>query len=377
MAAPGPRLAVATGIFHPEPGGPATYLHEILPALQARGWQVRLLTYGSGDTSGYPYPVTRIPRRALPLRTAHYGLASVDVLRWADVVYTHTIDLPLIGSGAPRLIKIVGDQAWERCIRKGWVPPDMDIDAFQQGDVGRLARQQIASRSRQVRAMDGVIVPSDYLKRMVIGWGVPEQRVHRVYNALPPYTGDRLSRDAARARLGWDSAPAILTAARLEAWKGVQHLVAALPDVPHARLYIAGDGPLLAALKSQAAPLRDRVRFLGRLSRADLATAMQAADLFALYSGYEGLSHSLLESLQLGTPVIASDKGGNPEVVRHGVNGLLVPYVDGAALAAALREGLAQREALAAHAADGLARFDFVTMLNATDKILREALPTG
>ncbi len=72
---------------------------------------------------------------------------------------------------------------------------------------------------------------------------------------------------------------------------------------------------------------------------------MKAADYVALYSGYEGLSHTLLESLRAGTPVIASDKGGNPEVVQHGINGLLVPYVDVEALTAAIARSAASRRA--------------------------------
>ena len=69
---------------------------------------------------------------------------------------------------------------------------------------------------------------------------------------------------------------------------------------------------------------------------------MMAADGLALYSGYEGLSHTLLECLQLGTPVLASDKGGNPELVRDGVNGVLVPHVDLEALWQGI-QGLLQR----------------------------------
>src|SRR5688572_8460814 len=57
------NLFIAAGIFHPEPGGPATYLHELLPALQQRDWSVRVLTYGDDPAATYPYPLTRIPRR--------------------------------------------------------------------------------------------------------------------------------------------------------------------------------------------------------------------------------------------------------------------------------------------------------------------------
>ena len=97
------RLFVAAGIFHPESGGPATYLYELLPELQKRNWQPKVVTYGAGDTSLYPYPVTRIPRRQLPIRLAHYGVAAFPLLRWADLVYVHTLDLPLIGGKARRV----------------------------------------------------------------------------------------------------------------------------------------------------------------------------------------------------------------------------------------------------------------------------------
>jgi 2-deoxystreptamine N-acetyl-D-glucosaminyltransferase/2-deoxystreptamine glucosyltransferase len=103
---------------------------------------------------------------------------------------------------------------------------------------------------------------------------------------------------------------------------------------------------------------------------------MKATDYLALYSGYEGLSHTLLESLRAGTPIIASDKGGNPEVVRHNVNGLLVPYVDVEALSAALAAAFApgRREALAANSQIGLERFDLTRMVEETSATLRAVL---
>ncbi len=368
-----PRLFIATGIFHPEPGGPATYLHELLPALQARGWEVRLLTYGGGPTDGYPYSVTRIPRRALPLRLADYARAARPLLRWADLAYIHTLGLPLLGSGGPRVFKIVGDQAWERAVRRGWIPPTTDVDAFQTARGGPLVTLQQAARSREVRGADGVIVPSEYLKRLVIGWGVEPAHVQVIYNALPAGgAGPSLTQAEARRRLGLEAdAPIVFTAARLTPWKGVDHLIAAARRVPDVRLLVAGDGDSLPHLQRLAAG-EPRVALLGRLAREQVALYMRAADYFALYSGYEGLSHALLESLRAGTPVIASDKGGNPEVVAHGVNGLLVPYVDVDALTAALVEAFRPgvRAALAANAGRGMARFAFDTMVEQTHAAL-------
>lgn len=369
-----PNLFIASGIFHPESGGPASYLKDLLPALQARGWSVRVLTYGDADTSAYTYPVTRVPRRALPLRLSQYAAAAQPHLRWADVVYVHTIDLPLLSARqAPRIIKIVGDQAWERCIRKGWIPPDEDIDAFQSKSYGGIVQQQKRSRTQQVRAMDGVIVPSAYLKQMVMGWGVPEARIQVIYNALPSVNAPTPSQREARTQLGLDEGPWLLSAARLERWKGVDHVIEALQHVPEARLLVIGDGEDRQRLEDAAQAIGDRVRFLGWVSRDELALYMRAADYLVLYSGYEGLSHTLLESLHVGTPVIASAKGGNPEIVQQGVNGWLVPHVEVATLASTIQQALLPgvRERFAQQAATGLRRFAFDTMIARTDEALR------
>lgn len=367
------KLFVASGIFHPESGGPATYLHELLPELVARGWDVRLLSFTDRqyDDSRYPYRVARIVRRSFPVRLARYQRAALPWMRWADVIYIHSQGLPLFGDlrRAPRVIKIVGDSAWERAVRRGWIPPTEDIDHFQTAAYDPRVMLNRARRAREARAMTGVIVPSHYLKRMVVGWGVDESKVQVIYNALPPAAIDvTLTQAEARVQLGLPDAPTVLTAGRLLPWKGIDHLITALDRLPDLRLLVAGDGDIRPALEAQAAHLGERVRFLGTVSRDQMPLYMRAADYLALYSGYEGLSHTLLESLRVGTPVIASDKGGNPEVVQHGINGLLVPYVDVDALAMALGEAFRSgvRAALAARAAEGMDRFSFPRMVEAT-----------
>lgn len=384
------RLFVATGIFYPEPGGPATYLYRLLPELQARGHVVRVLTFGAAPAveNAYPYPVWRIPRRALPLRWSHYARAAYAAAREADLVFVNSLGLPLLpalrGRGdPPRVLKVVGDLAWERAVNKGWILPTEDIDAFQHRKypprVALLQRQ----RAREVRRYARVIVPSAYLRQMVIGWGALPERVQVIYNALPPgaHTPDASQSDA-RDHLGLDAGPLLLTVARLTPWKGIDHLITALAAVPDARLLIAGDGPDDERLRAHAAAQGDavaaRVTFLGRVPRERLALYFRAADYTVLYSGYEGLSHTLLESLLAGTPVIASDKGGNPEVVQHGQNGLLVPYSDVPALAAALQAAFSgdMRARLAAHTGAGLERFRWDTLVAQTAALL-EAVQRG
>ena len=370
-----PKLFLASGIFHPEPGGPATYLSTVLPALQEQGWQPRVLSFGAPVEGDYPYPVTRIARAPYPLRQARYALAAGKLLSWADLVYAHTIDLPLWRArDKPRVMKVVGDQAWERCIRRRWIPADLGIDEFQAYPGDWRVRWQKASRSRQIAAMDAIIVPSEYLERLVISWGVPRAKTHVIYNALPPLPLPHQTRAEIRTQLNWRDRPTLVTVARLQPWKGVDQLILALRDLSDLRLVVVGDGPDRARLVELAAPLGDRVLFTGRLKRKRVHRLIYAADGLALYSGYEGLSHTLLESLQLGTPALASDIGGNREIIRHGINGLLVSYNDGAALRQGISQLLDRRAELAANAQAGLDRFQLDQMATRTDALLRSLL---
>lgn len=367
------RIFVATGIFHPEAGGPATYLYRLLPELVARGHAVRVLTFGEeAPGEAYPYPVTRISQRApLPIRYARYARAAAALDAWGEVTFVHSLLLPLVGA-RPRVVKVVGDPAWERSVNRGWISPREDIDEFQGKRYGPQVMALKWLRAARARRAAQVIVPSQYLARMARGWGAPAARVSVIYNALEP-PRDLPDLATARAQLSLPEGPALLTAARLTAWKGIDALIEAVNGLEGVRLLVAGDGPQMAALRAMAG---ERVTFLGHVPRERLVLAMRAADYTVLYSGYEGLSHTLLESLQAGTPVIASDKGGNPEIVQHGVNGLLVPWGDRMALADTLRRAVGEpglRARLAAGCAVGLERFSWTRLVEQTIAVLEAA----
>jgi len=127
-------------------------------------------------------------------------------------------------------------------------------------------------------------------------------------------------------------APVVGAVSRLAWKKGIGHLVEATPRlleaVPDARVVVAGDGALRGELEAQAAALGvgERVIFLG--ARLDSIELMAAFDVFVLPSVIEGMSNALLEAMAVGRPVVATDVGGNPEVVVDGETGFLVPPAD-------------------------------------------------
>ena len=130
----------------------------------------------------------------------------------------------------------------------------------------------------------------------------------------------------------------------------------AASDLPGVDLLLVGDGPLRAELESLAVELRitDRVRFLG--IRTDISNLMRAADVFALTSLSEAASLTLLEAMASGLPAVVTAVGGNPEIVRHEREGLLVPRGDAGACADALRRLFRHPELAARLGAAGRAR---------------------
>jgi glycosyltransferase involved in cell wall biosynthesis len=129
--------------------------------------------------------------------------------------------------------------------------------------------------------------------------------------------------------------------ARLEPEKGHRYLLAAWPEiaqaVPNAWLLLVGAGSLTDALRAQTHALppeaRRRVVFAG--GQTDVVAITQSLDLAVLPSLREAQGIALLEAMAARVPVVASRVGGIPETIRDGVDGLLVPPADPAALASA------------------------------------------
>jgi glycosyltransferase involved in cell wall biosynthesis len=126
------------------------------------------------------------------------------------------------------------------------------------------------------------------------------------------------------------SGPLLAFAGRLTRAKALGVLSGALERLDGVTLLAAGEGEERAALHGE------NVRLLGALPRERVLELLAAADATVLSSAWENFPHVLVESLAVGTPVVATEVGGVPEIVQDGANGLLVPPDDPAALAAAI-----------------------------------------
>jgi len=201
--------------------------------------------------------------------------------------------------------------------------------------------------------------------------GFSSDRIRLVANGidLARYTGG--DRDRIRRRLGLEpSRRYIVNVARFHPVKNQEGLLHAFREVtavaPDVDLLLVGDGPRRARCEELTRDLgiAHRVRFLG--VRNDVPDVLQAVDLFVLSSTTEAASLTLLEALASSVPVVVTDVGGNPEIVRHGVEGLLAARGDSHALAIAMLQVLGDPEKARAMALAGRLRAATVYRLDQT-----------
>jgi len=376
------RVGLVTGIFPPDIGGPATYVAALCTALVEQGHAVEVVTYsdGRGRRSDWPFRVTRIPRRSRT-RRAHAVLqiarlaARSDVLLVAGLVEATTIANAV--ARRPCAVRVVGDTAWERARNRGLTT--QEFTAFQRAEhSGPIPRWQRV-RTRCLRRARAVIVPSEFLRTVVAGWGVGAH-IHVIPNGVT----DEFLRAAAMADL--DALRAahalpqrfLLYAGRLTNWKGCDTLVRVLPKLPDdLGLVIVGDGPERTALGAIAERMHvaDRVRFLPPAGRATVGGLLRLASCLVLNSGYEGHPHVVLEAMALGTPVAAAAECGTAELVRDDENGLLFEKDNAPQIVEALvrlLDDATLRQRLVENARSTAHRFPWSATADRTEALLHE-----
>lgn len=383
------RIVVITGVFHPETVGPATYLLHLLDELVRRGHEVRVITCGDANYGHpYPYPVERISvEKALPTRMLSFTWRILRIGRSYDLLFVNDYGLPAALANyilrKPVVLKIVGDAAWERAVLKGWIPPNEGIEEFQRRR-GPL-RSSLLKRIQQFYAKraDRIIAPSGYLKRLIGGWEVPQEKIVVIHNAVRASNSSTLpSKDEVRTKLALRG-KTILTVARLAPWKGVDRIIRIMPRVreaePRASLVVLGQGPELPRLRALAEELgvTPFVEFRGSVPNERMPLYFKAADVFVLYSGYEGLPHVVLEAMASGTSIVASSRGGTPELLDDGIDGALVEYGDEKCLAERILQLLGNPELASRYgsqAQEKAKRFDWNVMVEKTLALFEDAL---
>jgi len=260
--------------------------------------------------------------RGIIVRTLErYHMPFIDIYYLLRVFKKDKIDIVHSHSGVYRDAVISGKLAGVKVIvhtDHGRFYPDLKWTRF---------NYRFFSRFR-----DRIITVSDELREFFIrDLGINPNIINRIYNGvdLKKYS-TAMDIEVKKKELGIPGDYKVLgIVARLTDVKNHVYLINAFKEIKKRHqnvvLLVIGDGPLGAYLRetTEALSLTEDVWFLG--DRRDVPELLQIIDIACLSSKHEGLSITLLEAMAAGRPVVATSVGGNPELVRDGVNGFLVP----------------------------------------------------
>ena len=319
------KILIATPLFPPDIGGPATYSKILADELPKKGHIPRLVIFSDV--------------RHLPKGVRHFvyfwkvfvaALQSDIILALDPVSVGYPASWAALFSGKKLVVKIVGDYAWEQSVQRFGVTDLLDdfLNKKYGSRVERLRRFQL----KVARSARRIIVPSEYLKNVVVKWGIDPAKISLIYNAVS-FPESFFSREMAQSEIGVNSSDVVLVSAgRLVAWKGFGMLVEIAAELADKyktlKLFIIGEGPGRDALKLQITnnKLQNRVFLLGALPQNKLLVYLRSADAFVLNTGYEGLSHQIIEAMALGIPVVTTTAGGNQELIADYKNAIIAGY---------------------------------------------------
>ncbi len=170
------------------------------------------------------------------------------------------------------------------------------------------------------KGLDLIITPSEFMKKILIEFGIPAEKIQFVPNFVDPIPED----------LGPDTGDYVLYFGRLSLEKGLATLIRAMSRLPDLSLVLAGDGPQRSELEYLSGKEQvSNVRFVGQKDHVEIEGLIRGCLFTVLPSiWYENCPLSILESMAFGKPVIGSRIGGIPDLIDDGKDGLLFPAGD-------------------------------------------------
>lgn len=308
------KILIASGIFTPEVGGPATYIPQLAEELIQRGHQLLVLTY-SGDRQNlsdqnFPYQVVRIKRSGNKLSNYwRYYRAIKSFVKDYDVIYAFdhfSAGLPaaLVAKKyhKPLFIRVGGDFIWERYLERSGRLVTLQ-DFYQQGLHTKKENLRFRLIKWIFRQAQGIIFSTDFQKNIFKKYyDLTEGQLHLVSNPRPA-----ISQPADRTHINKE----IIFAGRFIHKNNVKNLIAAFRalDQHDYKLIMIGAGPLKKDLLDWVKD-SPNIKIEGSLGRLALARRLSSAYLVVFPSLTDISPNAMLESLALGVPFISTAEIG-------------------------------------------------------------------
>lgn len=305
------KVILATGIYPPEIGGPATYVRELAGALRAKGAQVSIVTFGDPQPEDERDGVTRVSRRGGPfLRYKRYARVLREMSEDVDVIEAFSsvsVGVPLWLAhirGPKKILRLGGDFLWER--------------ATDRGD-GRGLREWYDHKPWFVGFMNGLLRTFDTI---VFSTHFQEDLYRRYYKNMPPTTVIENVNPSGTPTLHQKHVPLrLLSLGRFVSFKNLPILVEAVKKLPDVTLTIAGSGPMERSLRASVDGLRlgERVTFLSPQHGPKKEALLRDHDVLVVPSKTDISPNTALEARAAGLPVLLTQETGLSRVLLDGM----------------------------------------------------------
>jgi phosphatidyl-myo-inositol dimannoside synthase len=367
------RVLLATTVYPPAIGGPSLQTQQIAEALLRRGMEPHVVAFGPADAEEVAggVPVTRLDPSGnrLPGVLGRQAFLYRRMLRLLDRVRPDVVHVQVLGPfglatglacrrrGIPAVLKYSDDLVWTKLNRGRTRAHTYSPGLFR---ATPRARWFSAVQRALLRVFSRIWATSPFLEGQLREiFRIPERCIFGFPNLVEVERFERIP--AARPRPP-GSPLRVLTATRLEPWKGVETAIRAIARLPAgvARLRIVGEGRehMQRHLDGVVRELgvQDRVEFAGPVPPGEIVREYADADLFLLPTEYEPFGIVFVEAMAAALPVLSTRAGGVPSIVPDGEAGLLLQTRDVEGFAAALQALADDPERRARMGAAGRAR---------------------
>lgn len=341
-------IVLATGIYPPQIGGPATYVQHVAEQFVAAGHTVTVVTYGEAEESDM-WQVERVTARLPLLRWFAYAATLRRVAQDADVLIAFSsisCGVPLVLSGIrkpKKILRLGGDFFWERYTDWGGTK---SLRAFY--DTGALFSKWLMALV--LRQFDHLVFSTQWQQALYQTHYRKLPATSVIQNALPVAV-DPLAPVHHEAH----SPLRLLFMGRFVRFKNISALLQALPQVPECTLTLIGTGPLDDALRTQVEQLdlHIRVQFVGPVHGEDKQEMFAMHDALILPSLTEISPNTALEARAYGVPVVLSAETGLSAELTHGM--MLLPLHTTDDIAKAISQVITEYDVIAETASKPIA----------------------
>ena len=243
------RVLIATGIYPPDIGGPATYLPQFISFLESKDYNVKVVTFS--DISNNDSKVFRISRKSnIIIRFLKYSFCLWKESKDVDLIYLH--DVSLVGISLllinffkkkKYIIRIGGDNIWEQAYQKRLTKDKYFVfHSKSLPSLGLRIKKNILKKL--INDSKRVIVPSNFLKKALEMYNISQDKIEVISNAVDLDINKKESNLYLKIKsYQKEGSKIFFSTGRLVNWKNFDSLIKMFEKVKDAKLFIAGDGP--------------------------------------------------------------------------------------------------------------------------------------